>query len=512
MPPNVSGDESLVREPPYKILYEERCGRLLVAARDILAGEVLFTDSPGAVGPDTNPKPVCLNCYKRLAMLVYRCRHCSAPLCSPYCQIEDGHHHRECSLFRQHGPRLQVEDFNKPTAWYNAIMVLRILWLRDNQPDTWHLLDILMDHLDLQKPPSKRKNSIVDFILTDCRLKQFSENEILHVIGILDTNAYIIGENPNKDTDLQGLFPIMSILNHSCSSNTICFTNEDFSFTCRAVVGISAGEEITTNYLHHHYHYYGTSYRLPELREFWHFHCGCTRCGDRTEGGSDVDCLLCTECGGQVRGQGHAEQPTWECSSCHRSPPHPQVREALNTHWQIIEDITKDDNQGLLEVLEKLSKLFHENHYYILEVKRRFMENVVDYEDLACAVLEKKIQFCADHLKVQAVVAPGLSEYRAYISWHLAEPLYWTAREKYDNNLVTKQELLTSMEEVTKHLLVVIQIWGPFRRRSSEWVVAEKARTLLEKIDEKYLQRGLGQQAGDVLQRRILKSYRNQEF
>ena len=72
MPPNMSGDEGLVTELPYKILYEERCGRQLVAARDILAGEVLFTDSPGAVGPDTNPKPVCLNCYKRLPMLIYR--------------------------------------------------------------------------------------------------------------------------------------------------------------------------------------------------------------------------------------------------------------------------------------------------------------------------------------------------------------------------------------------------------------------------------------------------------
>ena len=56
----------------YMVRHEERCGRLLVAARDIVAGEVLFTDQPGAVGPDTNPKPVCLNCYKRLPMLIYR--------------------------------------------------------------------------------------------------------------------------------------------------------------------------------------------------------------------------------------------------------------------------------------------------------------------------------------------------------------------------------------------------------------------------------------------------------
>ena len=67
------------------------------------------------------------------------------------------------------------------------------------------------------------------------------------------------------------------------------------------------------------------------------------------------------------------------------------------------------------------------------------------------------------------------------------------------------------MEEVAKHLLMVIQIWGPFRfvsilsvnglnyiqkiidthyrRRSTEWITAEKARTLLENVDGKYLHR-----------------------
>ena len=512
MPPNASEAEGLVPEAPYKILYEERCGRLLVAARDILAGEVLFTDLPGAVGPDTNPKPVCLNCYKRLPMLVYRCRHCAAPLCSPYCQTEDGHHSRECQLFRLQAPRLHVEDFNKPCSWYNAIMVLRILWLKENQPETWHLLDILMDHLEVQKPQSKRKNFIVDFIRNDCRLKQFSEKEILHVIGVLDTNAYIICENPNKDTDLQGLFPIMSILNHSCSSNTICFANDDFSFTCRAVVGIREGEEITTNYLHHHYHYYGTSYRLPELREFWHFQCGCGRCGDRTELGSDVDCLLCSQCGGEVRGEMRGEEQTWHCHSCPTSPAREEVKETLNTHWEDIENIDKDDSEGMVRAIEKLSTIFHRNHYYILELKRRFIENVVDYEDLVTSVLERKISYCRDHLAVQARVAPGLSEYRAYISWHIAEPLVWTTKEKFLQKQITREELISRMEEVARHLLIVIQIWGPFRRRSTEWMIAEKARTLLGNVDEKYLHKDLISQAEDVLQRRALKSYRSLDF
>ena len=54
------------RSDNYNIHYEERCGRMLIAARDISAGDVVFVDTPAAVGPDNNPGPICLNCYKRL--------------------------------------------------------------------------------------------------------------------------------------------------------------------------------------------------------------------------------------------------------------------------------------------------------------------------------------------------------------------------------------------------------------------------------------------------------------
>ena len=117
------------KSAPYNIIYEERCGRLLIAARDICAGEILFTDTPGAVGPDNNPKPVCLNCYKSLPGLVYRCRHCSFPLCSPFCQQDDGPHARECQLFRQHSPRSELQLFQ---VFCSFDFLGLILWITTN--------------------------------------------------------------------------------------------------------------------------------------------------------------------------------------------------------------------------------------------------------------------------------------------------------------------------------------------------------------------------------------------
>ena len=39
-----------------------------------------------------------------------------------------------------------------------------------------------------------------------------------------------------------------------------------------------------------------------------------------------------------------------------------------------------------------------------------------EYETVGIPWLEKKVEFCRDHLKLQAKLAPGLSEYRAYIA------------------------------------------------------------------------------------------------
>ena len=67
------------------------------------------------------------------------------------------------------------------------------------------------------------------------------------------------------------------------------------------------------------------------------------------------------------------------------------------------------------------------------------------------------------------------------------------------------------MKKDTKYVSL-IQIWGPYRRRSSERITAEKARLLLQAVDEKYLHRNLGQKADTVLEDKCLKTYNNVEF
>ena len=79
--------------------------------------------------------------------------------------------------------RFENESFKQNSSWYIAITVLRILWLRDNEQETWDKLNKLMDHLDDNMELDKTVTSLLKFINDTCGLTQFTEKEILHVIG-----------------------------------------------------------------------------------------------------------------------------------------------------------------------------------------------------------------------------------------------------------------------------------------------------------------------------------------
>ena len=74
-------------------------------------------------------------------------------------------------------------------------MTLRVLWLKENDPKTWKMLDILMDHLGDLKEEDKIMTGVVDFIRNHCKLTQFTEKEILHVMG----NFVLIINNSKTD-------------------------------------------------------------------------------------------------------------------------------------------------------------------------------------------------------------------------------------------------------------------------------------------------------------------------
>lgn len=99
----------------------------------------------------------------------------------------------------------------------------------------------------------------------------FPENDDEKLIGIIRSNAYPLG----PDTDVGGLFPEISRINHSCLPNSVQYWNDMLrKQTIYAVRPIAKGQEVTTCYQPG-----GTSSERKEvLKEYFKFDCECELC------------------------------------------------------------------------------------------------------------------------------------------------------------------------------------------------------------------------------------------
>ena len=139
---------------------------------------------------------VCLGCLKPLEKSYPQlCQHCGLPFCSPTCQEDVIHRQQECQLFASRNIRFDVEENSANHPIYRVIFVLRLLLVRDSNPEKWKQISQLMDHQEDResKDPitwSKLREEIVDYLLTGLNLADlFTAEEIQKCIGIIRINA-----------------------------------------------------------------------------------------------------------------------------------------------------------------------------------------------------------------------------------------------------------------------------------------------------------------------------------
>lgn len=94
----------------------------------------------------------------------------------------------------------------------------------------------------------------------------------------LDANAYEI-QLPNKTGSIRGLYPMASLMNHSCTPNTHHDFSKDYRMLIKAAKVIPVGTEITSTYAPL---LMGTPARRHFLAQSKHFECKCNRCKDPT--------------------------------------------------------------------------------------------------------------------------------------------------------------------------------------------------------------------------------------
>lgn len=126
-----------------------------------------------------------------------------------------------------------------------------------------------------------RVATVMSNILESCNL-QMSIDEAYKLLLIIQSNAHRIKDSSKNEIAL-GLFPMVSMLNHSCTPN--CYqsyyidpqNHSPPSLLIRALCDISIGDEICYNYIPL---YQSTDIRQGQLFRAYSFICDCKRCLD----------------------------------------------------------------------------------------------------------------------------------------------------------------------------------------------------------------------------------------
>lgn len=292
----------------WKIFDSPSGGRGLIATDDIKSDEVVFVDHPLVCGPrsGTIVQRGCTVCRNIDSDTLYKCSKCALLLCSEQCQ-NSGTHLSDCSVISCWPNKVPIEDIDD-TLMSRALTAVRALSLNKDQKN---LLTSLQAHVFHQHGSEIRA-------LKECFDIFVEDEEFMTLVScILDTNAFQMAvPYGKKEMNLRGIYPVSSLMNHNCVSNTRYSFNAESHMTVRAVKPIRSGTEIFTCYSGM---LWGTPARRLHLYKTKHFLCACDRCSDPTERGTLLAALKCfsTECSGSLLPiEPLKSNSAWRCLEC----------------------------------------------------------------------------------------------------------------------------------------------------------------------------------------------------
>ena len=425
---------------PFTISSEEGRGRFLVATRDIQPGELILCDKPIVQTPYTKSKAQCLQCYKLISG-TYKCPACGFPMCGPLCAKGDIHK-IECSIFEQADFEAEIENMNADDDHYAAIMPLRCLHLKRNDPELWERFSRFLGHSEQQKQLypdlfAYHQEHSVEFLRDTCELGElYSEDEIHQAIAIMYINSVNMELGPGHGQGT-AFYPTFAHMNHSCLCNTQTVKLPNHLLEVRALRKIKTGEEISTQYVTGDK---PTRLRRQMLFKKWFFWCNCYRCSDKTECESYLGALLCPvlKCAGEMLPQDPLDTKSdYSCQKCNKKMQFKDVERITSAAEKDIR--TPDNKYDLIEHMERFlhrkANLLHPNNYIMITVKLKLGSiygNCQGYtiDSLPQPLLERKLQVCLDVKDALDTVDPGLNKWRGKINTEIAKASLCIAKRK----------------------------------------------------------------------------------
>ncbi|KAK5641885.1 hypothetical protein RI129_010432 [Pyrocoelia pectoralis] len=498
----------ICQEPPsannYRIKTSKIMGRYMVAARNFKPGAIILSEIPLVIGPLSNCEVQCLGCYKVLYEngKYYKCKSCGWPLCSPNCRglrQTFGHTEKECQILTntKSGRLLDYTNFPSLSQHFNAIVPLRCLLLKQTDPSQYAIIQTMEPHDEIRQAIPEiwdvNQATVVNRIRKDWGLSTYSAEEIHTICGILEVNAFEIGQG---GVSLRGLYSTAFLMSHNCVPNTNHVDEDkEYRLTVRASTEISVGQPITLSYAHT---LHGTMRRREHLIDNKFFECSCAKCADPTELGTYMSALRCPKCqnGWVISNDPLNHEASWSCNNGTKDPSCrcPGYKVSANSIRLLIDRITKEvegldsnDIQGMESFLQKYRNVLHPNHYLCLGIKLSLSQvygKVTGYiiNDLSPEALNRKKDICKEIMEVFNVIEPGFTRLRGVTLYELHAPIMMLTTKNYEQGKLTKTELRRRLREVLEYLEEAALILGYEPESTSEHIMGVAAKEALERI------------------------------
>ena len=349
-------------------------------------------------------------------------------------------------MFHNAGWKANVESLEEFDCQYSAVTVLRVL-LRLEQEEqeeqkvgTPPLFGRFMDHnVERQEEQPSiwkfEKEFMVNFIHQKLKLQErFLEDQIHRAAGMIMTNATSVRLPEEGYGRASALFPVYSMMNHSCMPNTKTLMNPDYSQEIIVQVAIQKGEEVTNQYMKA---LKPTSLRRPFLREKWCFDCLCRRCRDPSELGSHLGSLLCqvARCGGTVVAVTPLHYSSeWHCQSCQGVVSKQEVSRLLESASQLVEETVGGEKvvEHHERVVHALATVLHPHNWLMLGLKQELgllYGSTLPWQEMSRPAKERKMQCCQEVVEVLGQIEVGWSTARARVLGELTRARVLVAKE-----------------------------------------------------------------------------------
>jgi len=439
---------------PFRVGHTPASGRCLISTREIRPEETVLSDSAILLGPASPLVCIVCCCSRSGSDRCSKCRHILCQICSG----SGSHDSEECLAFRKCG---YTKDM------FNVIMPIRFGLLKQRDEEMFEWLMQYMDHNEERnrnkemRESTDRMSSIVSLVVAGV-----DKDLACKIIGILFTNCF---EFKLADIEARALYPLVSLVNHSCIPN-LKHTNLINQLKSEHVEGeivvmkleaqrtILPGTELTIRY-----NDYTMSHlqRQKFLSEQWYFTCSCERCRDPTEFGTLTSGLPCTNtnCSSgyllPVLGL-----PSWQCNQCQHEVSQDIIEKTEANLVQLAETKPEPYNiRTCLQQLHSLSKILHNNHFIIINLKQKFlfsfsinMRKIRDLEPeqrkkLSPLFLAQE-KYCRQLLSYHEVLDPGQSGIKNKILLELRKVLLIQSRVMTDDPNTTREALASKLLEV----------------------------------------------------------------